>query len=93
LGLLKLAEEHPSIAHVRGRGLFIGFDLVTMNDGKKELWSSAKCKELFATMLRRGLIGMAYAPRVRINPPLIFKESEVAEALEIIDASLTDVGA
>ena len=34
---------------------------------------------------------MAYAPRVRINPPLILRESEVDEALSIFDDSFREV--
>ena len=34
---------------------------------------------------------MAYAPRVRINPPLILTEAEADEALSVLDESLTEV--
>jgi 4-aminobutyrate aminotransferase-like enzyme len=34
---------------------------------------------------------MAYAPRVRLNPPLIFTEAEADESLSVLDESLTEV--
>ena len=87
-GLLGLADRHPSMAHVRGEGLFLGFDLV--HPGTATPWSSAECRTLFDATLRRGLITMAYAPRVRINPPLILNEDQVDEALSVLDESLSE---
>ncbi len=89
-GLQTLSERHPCIARVRGEGLMLGFDLVEPGNA---LWSAARCRELFQAVLRRGLITMAYAPRVRINPPLIFTKEEAGEALDILEAGLRDVGA
>ena len=89
VGLSSLAERHPSMANVRGEGLFLGFDLV--KPGTREFWSSAECRKLFDATLRRGLVTMAYAPRVRINPPLILTDAEADEALSVLDESLTEV--
>ena len=88
-GLNELAERHPSMANVRGEGLFLGFDLV--KPGTTEAWTTAECRQLFDATLRRGLVTMAYAPRVRINPPLILTEAEAGEALSVLDDSLTEV--
>ena len=90
-GLLALAERHPSMANVRGEGLFLGFDLV--KPGTSEPWSSAECRQLFDATLRRGLVTMAYAPRVRINPPLILTEAEADESLSVFDEALREVAA
>jgi 4-aminobutyrate aminotransferase len=77
------------MANVRGEGLFLGFDLV--QPGTREPWTSAECRKLFDATLRRGLVTMAYAPRVRINPPLVLTEAEADEALGLLDESLTEV--
>ncbi len=87
-GLSILAGKHPAIAHVRGEGLFIGFDLV---DERGALWTHARCRELFTACLRRGLLTMAYAPRVRVNPPLPLSNAQADEALELLDAALEEV--
>jgi len=89
LGLSSLAERHPSMTNVRGEGLFLGFDLV--EPSTREPWSSGECRRLFDATLRRGLLTMAYAPRVRINPPLILTDAEADEALSVLDESLTEV--
>ncbi len=87
-GLRGLSARHPCVAHVRGEGLFIGFDL-TEADGA--LWTGERCQALFQALLRRGFITMAYAPRVRINPPLIFTIEEANEALDAFDLALEEV--
>jgi 4-aminobutyrate aminotransferase-like enzyme len=88
-GIAKLAERHPAVRHVRGEGLFIGFDLC--EPGSNESWSAARCRKLFDALLHRGVISMAYAPRVRINPPLVITEAEIDEALGALDEALTEV--
>ena len=90
-GLSALAARHPSMANVRGEGLFLGFDLV--KPGTSVSWTTAECRQLFDATLRRGLVTMAYAPRVRINPPLILTEAEADESLSVLDESLTEVEA
>jgi 4-aminobutyrate aminotransferase-like enzyme len=89
-GLSRLAERHRSLAHVRGEGFFIGFDLV---DEKGALWTHARCRDLFTAALKRGLLTMTYTARVRVNPPLLLTEAQADEALDILDAALTDVRA
>jgi 4-aminobutyrate aminotransferase-like enzyme len=90
-GLASLAERHRCVAHVRGEGLFLGFDLV--DPSTREPWSAAACGRLFDEVLRRGMISMTYAPRVRVNPPLVLREEEADEAVEILDAALREVAA
>jgi 4-aminobutyrate aminotransferase-like enzyme len=88
-GLSTLAERHPSVVNVRGEGLFLGFDLVS--PGTSQPWSTPECRKLFDATLRRGLVTMAYAPRVRINPPLILSEAEADESLSVLDQALCEV--
>ena len=87
-GLALLAERHPAVAHVRGDGFFIGFDLVNPNGS---LWTHAQCRELFNACLQRGLLTMAYTARVRVNPPLLLTKAQADEALGIMDAALTEL--
>jgi 4-aminobutyrate aminotransferase / (S)-3-amino-2-methylpropionate transaminase / 5-aminovalerate transaminase len=88
-GLSTLAERFPSIANVRGEGLFIGFDLIHPDTGT--LWSSSECQRLFQACLRRGLMTMAYAPRVRVNPPLVTTQAQVDEGLGILQDACAEV--
>jgi 4-aminobutyrate aminotransferase-like enzyme len=90
-GLLSLAERHASVRNVRGEGLFLGFDLVSTED--RSPWTAKACRALFDALLRRGLLTMAYAPRVRINPPLVFTADEVDESIALFDQALAEVSA
>jgi len=89
-GLQALSERHPEVAQVRGEGLMIGFDLV--EPGTLNLWDAKRCQALFQALLKRGLLSMAYAPRVRVNPPLIFTIDQAAESLSILESALQEVG-
>jgi 4-aminobutyrate aminotransferase-like enzyme len=88
-GLLQLSHQFPMVSDVRGEGLLIGFDLV--DPGTKTPWEVAQCQRLFQALLRRGLLTMAYAPRVRINPPLILSLEQAKEALAIFESAFRDV--
>ena len=86
-GLQALAKRRRSIANVRGRGLLVGFDLVT-DPTTKTLLAKEKCIEFFKDCLAEGLIMMSYTPRVRVHPPLILSAQQVDSALSIIDGVL-----
>ena len=86
-GLLQLGERFPCVQAVRGRGLLLGFDLM---DGCT-LWPKDRCVALFRACLSRGLLTMAYTPKVRINPPLVLTEAQVDESLAILAAALEAV--
>lgn len=88
-GIESIGDRHRELAHVRGEGLFLGFDLVSSDTG--ELWSRTRCRQLFDALLRRGVVSMAYAPRVRINPPLVISDAEVDESLALLEEAVEEV--
>lgn len=89
--LQSLSDRHEIIGAVRGRGLLLGIDLVCDREGRVPL-PKPLCEEIFVRCLRRGLLTMAYAPRLRINPPLCISGAEVAEGVAILDEVLGEVG-
>lgn len=71
----------PLVAEVRGQGLLIGIGLV-----------DPIAKQLSAAALERGLIiNAANESSIRLAPPLIVGDSEVAEFLELFASSLDAV--
>lgn len=88
--LSALSSKHPIVGTVRGRGLLLAMDLVAERGSPTPLAKSL-CEEIFQRCLRRGLLTMAYSPRLRINPPLCITESEVAEGVAILDTVLGEV--
>jgi len=85
-----MMERHPLIGDVRGRGLLIGVDLVA-DRRTKQLLDKQRCERLYLECLRRGLLTMAYSPRLRINPPLVIDEATAHEACDIFEAALSAV--
>src|SRR5262249_20332347 len=86
----KLQDKYEFVGEVRGKGLLIGMDLVT-NRKTKEKMPKAVCEKFFAECLKRGVIMMGYAPRVRIHPPLILTEKEALDGAARIDGALEAV--
>ncbi|HEY3354273.1 MAG TPA: aminotransferase class III-fold pyridoxal phosphate-dependent enzyme, partial [Polyangia bacterium] len=82
--LREMAEHHPIIGDVRGRGLLIGVDLVKDRATRAPIDKST-CTWIFLEGVRRGVLSMAYAPRWRINPPLTITWEQAEEALGLMD--------
>jgi 4-aminobutyrate aminotransferase len=84
-----LQERHPEIGDVRGRGLFIGMELVK----DRVLKTPAKewCDATITRAFHNGLLLLSCgASTVRFAPPLVITRAEADEALTILDASLTE---
>lgn len=79
--LQALPAQFPFITDVRGQGLLLGFDLV----GQRGLpLPRERCEQLFLACLRRGLVTQCYAPRVRINPPLVITREQALEGVALL---------
>jgi 2,2-dialkylglycine decarboxylase (pyruvate) len=93
-GLLALAEHHPVIGDVRGRGLLVGLELVLDRETKEtsdELGAAVtrRCLELGLHMNVVQLPGMGGV--FRIAPPLTSSAGELDLGLEILDQAIGDV--
>jgi 4-aminobutyrate aminotransferase-like enzyme len=86
-GVEAIAAKRRSVANVRGKGLLVGFDLVT-DPETKTLLPKERCIDFFKRCLAEGLIMMSYTPRVRVHPPLILSAEQANSALGIIDGVL-----
>jgi 4-aminobutyrate aminotransferase/(S)-3-amino-2-methylpropionate transaminase len=84
-------EDIPIVTDVRGRGLMLGMDLVA--PGTRKLLDKRITREIFDTLLARGVIAMIYNPEVRLNPPLVITDEQAMEALATIKAVLDDASA
>ncbi|GAA4934940.1 aspartate aminotransferase family protein [Actinoplanes utahensis] len=92
-GLLELAERHPAIGDVRGRGLLVGLELVLDRDTRQP------ANELGAAVTRRCLelglhMNVVQLPAMggvfRIAPALTSTHAELDLGLEILDQAITD---
>ena len=87
--LLELKKRHKSIGDVRGKGLFIGLELVKDQKTKTPAIQEA---ERAKNMLReRGMLLIRNESTFRILPPLIVKKEDIDRAVELIDDVLEKV--
>jgi 2,2-dialkylglycine decarboxylase (pyruvate) len=92
-GLDAIAERHPVVGNIRGRGLLAGLELVTDRETKRnsdELGAlvTKRCLELGLHMNIVQLPGMGGV--FRIAPPLTATEDELSLGLSILDQAIGD---
>lgn len=94
--LAALAERHPSIGDIRGRGLFFGVELVRDRDTREPLVpfnatgsDAAPIGRVVKAAMKRGVYLTANFNVLRLTPPLVIKESEIDFATEVLDEALT----
>lgn len=89
-GLRKLQEEYPQIGDVRGLGLMIGSEFEVDGTYKK---AKDLVKKVIHAAEERGLLLLScgtYDSTIRWIPPLNVTEEQVADALQIFEASLQE---
>ncbi|MGP3974817.1 aspartate aminotransferase family protein [Streptomyces sp. 8N114] len=95
--LARLAEKHPSVGEVRGRGVFWAVELVTDPHTRRPVAPTGGSSPVMAEALRTakdlGLLPFANSGRIHLVPPCTITESEAREGLHIIDQVLSRVDA
>ena len=87
--LSEMETRHPSIGHVRGRGLMVGVELV------KDKGTKAPAPQLrnrvIHTCFEHGLLMLGCGrSTIRFMPPLMIQKELVEEGLEIFEHALTE---
>jgi alanine-glyoxylate transaminase/(R)-3-amino-2-methylpropionate-pyruvate transaminase len=93
-GLDGLKAKYTLVGDVRGRGLMQGVELVNDEKGGDRTPATAGAARVFEETKKRGLLvgrGGLYGNVLRVAPPLIVTQSEVKEALRILDESLAAI--
>ena len=92
-GLLRelraLAERHPAVGDVRGRGLFLGIELVRDRETREPFPEA--CGYLVNRARERGVLLSVDGPDhnvIKVKPPLVFGEGEAALLVETLDTVL-----
>jgi 4-aminobutyrate aminotransferase-like enzyme len=81
--LQTFTEDYPFVGEVRGRGLFLALELVRDKTTREPL-ATAVAKRIYDACVQRGLILMAYAPRVRLQPALTLDAATARNGLAIL---------
>jgi 4-aminobutyrate aminotransferase len=89
-GLKALADKHPLIGDVRGRGLMIGVELVRDRQTKER--ATEERDRVVAGAFNRGLLILGAGKNsVRFSPPLVLTRAEADTAVRIFDEALAEV--
>jgi taurine--2-oxoglutarate transaminase len=93
--LPRLAESHPSIGDVRGKGLFWGVELVRDRETREPLVpfnaageAAAPVARMAKAAMERGLYLFVHWNVVMIAPPLTITREELDEGLGVLDEVL-----
>jgi len=90
-GLESLQQKYPKvIGDVRGMGLMQAIELVMDETAKDRTPNTGATDQLMEETKKRGLLigrGGLYGNAIRISPPLNITESEVGEAVGILNDS------
>jgi taurine--2-oxoglutarate transaminase len=93
--LPRLAESHPSIGDVRGKGLFWGVELVRDRESREPLVpfnatgeGAASVARMAKAAMERGLYLFVHWNVVMIAPPLTITREELDEGLGVLDEVL-----
>jgi 4-aminobutyrate aminotransferase len=87
--LRRLQQRLPVIGEVRGKGLMIGMELVS--DPASRTPAAALCQSVITHAFRRGLLLLPCgASTVRFMPPLMVDESQVNEAMALLETAMLD---
>lgn len=87
--LREMAERQPLIGEVRGKGLMIGVELVT--DRKTKEPAGVQAAKVQDAMREAGVligVGGTYGNVLRLQPPLIISEAELAQAADALEKAL-----
>jgi 4-aminobutyrate aminotransferase len=88
--LATLADKHPLIGDVRGRGLMIGVELVRDRQTKER--AGRERDALVSAAFTRGLLLLgAGVNSIRFSPPLVLTREQADIAVKIFDEALTHV--
>ncbi len=88
-GLKKLMNRHQIIGDVRGRGLFIGFELVKNRETLEP--APIEAKKLVEGLLARNIllsVDGIHKNVIKIKPPMVITKEDVGKTLQAIDEVL-----
>jgi 4-aminobutyrate aminotransferase len=89
-GLRALADRHPIIGDVRGRGLMVGVELVCDRQTKER--ATIERDQVVTAAFTRGLLVLGAGSNViRFSPPLLLTTEQADIAVRLFDEALTDV--
>ncbi|MFV0373935.1 aspartate aminotransferase family protein [Microbacterium sp.] len=98
--LAAIAERHPSVGDVRGRGLFWAIELVRDKATREPLVpfnasgaEAAPVAAVVAACKKAGVWPFTHFNRLHVAPPLVIGEDDLVRGLDVIDRALDEADA
>ena len=89
-GIRALADKHPLVGDVRGKGLMIGIELV--QDRTTKARAVEERNALVQAMFRRGVLVLgAGRNALRLAPPLVLSKAQADSVLRVMDEALGEI--
>lgn len=91
-GLDRLAQRHELVGDVRGRGLFLGVELVTDRTAREP--ATIMADDVVEAMKVRGILCSTDGPGnnvLKIKPPMVITQAQVDRIVDSLDKALTEV--
>ncbi len=92
-GLSELAGEYPMLGQVRGRGLFLGVELV--QDPETRAPATGEARRLVGRLRELRILNSTDGPDanvLKLKPPLVFSAADADRYLEMLDLALKETG-
>lgn len=89
--LSALASRHAAVGDVRGRGLFVGVEIVS--DRERRTPDAATASALVEYCRHQGFLASTDGPWhnvLKLKPPLVVSESDLERFVAVLDAALTE---
>ncbi len=90
-GLLSLMERHPAVGDVRGRGLFLGIEIVSDRASREP--HAGVAGYVVERMKDHGILLSTDGPDrnvIKIKPPLVFSQGDAERLVGVMDRVLSD---
>ena len=86
----RFQEKFPFVGEVRGKGLFLGIELVKDRHTKEPV-AEARMKEFYKEGVQRGLLAMSYKASVRFQPALTIDADTIDTGAQILEEMFTQM--
>jgi 4-aminobutyrate aminotransferase/(S)-3-amino-2-methylpropionate transaminase len=81
--LQPFVDDYPFVGEVRGRGLLLAIELVRSKRTREPI-SAKAARRVYDACVARGLLAMAYAPRIRLQPALTIDAATASNGIAIL---------
>ncbi len=86
----RFQEKFPFVGEVRGKGLFLGIELVKDRTTKEPL-AEKRMKQMYNDGVQRGFLAMSYKPTMRFQPALNIDAESIDSGAAILDELFTEM--